>query len=560
MRRLVAMLPVLSLSVVACEPQFPTASQGEIQLAAYSGADIVLKGIEYSAIAPSDMAGEECQWMVDGDAMVTFWSRPDCQAVMGVPMWIEYTARLTPGIWRFGINAINFGALGDDPVWYPEFWVRSSLNLDVIRIPASDVEVHAGYTEVEVSSEGDFTVRYWWVNDKSDFVGDPPRDANLKIVSVFFDKTGGAGSRPLHWTITDLPCPEGTEPVAGQLQSAQPLDPVSGLLLVGTSTVCRGTEEPYWTPDWHIYDVSSGVAEFVDAFDTEGVGFNVGAHSPIGSSVVFGVDATALTIYDNGFRKVTLPEGLWGMDVWAASPASLWIAGSTEAWNPSIPWTTGGPGKIAWTDGAEFVIEHDGGSPVLAIWGFGRSAMFASTMTGILQRNPDGTWFDVELPDACGGVYVMHSLSGRSPWDVWAARSTCLLHFDGSAWSTVSLPTYADGTPIWASSVLSLSARSILVAGQGPVGLEYVALWGSVDLGQTWMQVGDPAFTDLPGGSSRGFFAMGATQGANRIFLPTIAGRKLLIGTPMDFAAIGERRDNRQAVGMGQVRHEVVRD
>ncbi len=126
--------------------------------------------------------------------MVTLWSRPDCEAVQGISMWIEYTAWLTPGVWRIGLNAINTGAgLGDDPTWYPEFHVASSLTPEVIRIPASDTEVNYGYIQYRVSSEGYYTVRYWWLNDKWDF-NEPPRDANIKIMSAFFDKTQGGGA------------------------------------------------------------------------------------------------------------------------------------------------------------------------------------------------------------------------------------------------------------------------------------------------------------------------------------------------------------------------------
>jgi len=182
-----------------CDSQPTTPAKGTLPapplFALYRNAEMTLQGNEYSAISPPDIAGEECQWMVDGDAMVTAWSRPDCEAVHGVTMWIEYTAWLTPGVWRIGLNAINTGAgLGDDPTWYPEFHVASNLTPEVIRIPASDTEINYGYTQYRVSSEGYYTVRYWWLNDKSDLGGEPPLDANIKIVSAFFDKTQGGGA------------------------------------------------------------------------------------------------------------------------------------------------------------------------------------------------------------------------------------------------------------------------------------------------------------------------------------------------------------------------------
>jgi hypothetical protein len=567
MRRLGAFLALPVIAVVACETPVPTASPDDPLLAVYAGADIELKGIDYSTIAPSEMAGEQCQWIVDGDAMVTLWSRPDCEMTMGVTMWIEYTARLTPGLWRIGLNAINTGAgLGDDPTWYPEFHVGSSLGPAVIRIPASDTEVHSGYTEYRVTSEGDFTIRFWWLNDKWDFDSEPPRDANIKIVSVFFAKVPGKGARPVHWSVLDLPCPEGTDPVDGQLQSAQPLDPASGLVVIGTSTVCQGgTEEPFWTPDWYVYDLSSGAAVLVDAFDTEADGYNVGVHSPVSSRVAFGVDGAALTIYDDGFRKVALPDGVWGMDVWAGSSRSVWISGGTVRWETADPWGTGGAGKIVRYDGEEFVVEYAGGTAVLDIWGHGPRALFASTMNGILQRSADGTWSEAELPETCGGTHWGDdALVGRNPRDVWAARYTCLLHFDGGTWSTVPVPEVLSGgvpVPVWVQAVLPMSATALLVAGQGsqvtPAGSEYIGLWGSVDGGQTWRQISDPVFTSLEGPSYRSFFALGATQGMQRLLLPTIRGRRLFVGTPMDFAAITQLQANRRAAGKAS--HETVK-
>jgi hypothetical protein len=181
-----------------CDSQLTTPANDTLPapplFALYPNAEITLQGNEYSAISPPEIAGEECQWIVDGHAMVTAWSRPDCEAVHGVTMWIEYTAWLTPGVWRIGLNAINTGAgLGDDPTWYPEFHVASSLTPEVIRIPASDTEVNYGYTQYRVSSAGYYTVRYWWLNDNWDW-GEPPRDANIKIASAFFDRTQGGGA------------------------------------------------------------------------------------------------------------------------------------------------------------------------------------------------------------------------------------------------------------------------------------------------------------------------------------------------------------------------------
>ena len=191
MRRVVTFVTLLVLTVGSCETQAPTSPQAEVRLAVYPSADFVQKGTEYSAIAPEEIEGGQCQWIIDGDAMVTLWSRPDCEVVQEVTMWIEYTAWLTRGVWRIGVNAINTGDLGDDPKWYPEFWLGNSLTSDVITVPASDTEINHGYTEYNVSSEGPYTIRLWWQNDRCEPNEDGSYcalDANIKITSVFFDK------------------------------------------------------------------------------------------------------------------------------------------------------------------------------------------------------------------------------------------------------------------------------------------------------------------------------------------------------------------------------------
>lgn len=72
----------------------------------------------------------------------------------------------------------------------------------------------------------------------------------------------------------------------------------------------------------------------------------------------------------------------------------------------------------------------------------------------------------------------------------------------------------------------SLSARQILLAGQGGVDLEAgtIALWGSSDGGFTWHQFRDPAFIGLPAASDAVFFDFAATRGGHWLFGPSIGG------------------------------------
>ena len=217
--------------------------------------------------------------------------------------------------------------------------------------------------------------------------------------------------RSLNWTVRDLPCPDGTVPTSGgQAQSVVPLGDASGLLLMGSAPLCQGIAPSTWTPDWYVYDVSSGTPVLVDAFDDETSGFNVGAHSPRGSSVGFGVEGSALVTYDGGFHSVDLSSGVFGVGVWAAPPTSIWVVGSVDQ-NSYGP----GSGRIVHYDGDSRRVEYEGNNRFWQVWGFGTSALFASYQGyvdvdnnidlpgGLLQRQPDGSWTPVELPDGCEG-------------------------------------------------------------------------------------------------------------------------------------------------------------
>lgn len=343
--------------------------------------------------------------------------------------------------------------------------------------------------------------------------------------------------RPVHWTVMDLKCPDGSVRSGGsaQWQSIVPLDERGDVILVGGSDPappagCQGRE------DWFVYDLSSSQPVLLDAINTGVTGFNIGVHSPRGSSVGFGVEGNVLAVYDGGFRTVSLP--ITALAVWAASPTEVWIGGGSVA-----------AGRIVKYDGSgTFVVEHAGGGQVWSIWGYGPTARFARGLTGILERNPDGTWTPMVLPADCDNQTAW-GIVGRSPNDVWTIGSegawpttkSCLLHYDGNQWMTVAAPAGGAGL----SWVWPLAAQQVLVAGQQvslQVGSELIALWGSADAGETWTQFADPQFSDLGAAAARGFFALGITQGGNRIFAPTIVGGRLLLGTPQDVFAIAARR------------------
>ena len=365
-----------------------------------------------------------------------------------------------------------------------------------------------------------------------------------------------AAQRPLNWTVLDLPCPEGTAPRAGagaQAQSVVPLGDASGRLLIGSSGFCSGAEQPSWTPDWYVYDISSGTPVLVDAFDAQSLGYNIGAHSPLGTRVGFGVEGPALVIYDNGFRKVDISSVLeMGNGVWAASPTSVWIVGEVYA-DPLAP----SIGRIIHYDGESFQVEYEGGLPLWQVWGTGTSARLASrpttTIGGIttpgelLERQADGTWMPVQLPGGCDAdAWLQNAINGLRPNDVWVVASCGLLHFDGRQWSQVPFPFPPEGAG-WPHNVVPLGGNSLLVSGYVPnsspipVESELIAAWASGDGGQTWTQVGDAVFQDLPS-ISRNFFAATGTSGGRLVYLPPIYGMKLFVGSVMNPNALSRGR------------------
>lgn len=147
------------------------------QATPYTGSDIEFKGVEYSAIDSIDTDGVKDWTSLSDGSIYTAWAN----------QWVEYEADLTEGVWNIGLNVINHGNLGTG--WYSEFEIFNSLTSDSIVIDASDTDINSGYiTEtVEFADAGTYTIRYTWKNDK--YAPDAGLDANVQIVSAFFDNT-----------------------------------------------------------------------------------------------------------------------------------------------------------------------------------------------------------------------------------------------------------------------------------------------------------------------------------------------------------------------------------
>ena len=151
-----------------------------------SNASIVQKGNEYSNISRLYQKNpKKTGWINLNDGSIySPWARH----------WAEYTAFLTKGIWDIGLNASNHGNLAAGSGWYNTFKVRSRLTdaslitEEILKIKASDTQSHHALSQVNIAADGNYTVRYTWLNDKWGGRRDPlRRDANIQIDSVFFN-------------------------------------------------------------------------------------------------------------------------------------------------------------------------------------------------------------------------------------------------------------------------------------------------------------------------------------------------------------------------------------
>ena len=151
----------------------------------YTGADITLKGTDFASISngvlgTTPVSGGN-EWYAEGDSIWTAWSN----------QWVTYTTHLTAGKWNIGLNVINHGNIGTGD-WYTHFEILNSSTLQTMTMTvlASDTEAFPGFIETDIETDGAYTVRYTWLNDK--YAPDDGLDANIEITSVFFDDKGTA--------------------------------------------------------------------------------------------------------------------------------------------------------------------------------------------------------------------------------------------------------------------------------------------------------------------------------------------------------------------------------
>ncbi|HET6577559.1 MAG TPA: hypothetical protein VFG66_04515 [Gemmatimonadales bacterium] len=168
-------------------------------------------------------------------------------------------------------------------------------------------------------------------------------------------------------------------------------------------------------------------------------------------------DRTLIFHFDgSGWRRMSVAgEVLPALnDVWGSSATDVWAVGRDQVADPSA-------GVILHYDGASWtpVLQHEGLVPN-AVWGSSATNVFTVgfqvdetpsgefTVTGVVWHYDGTAWTPMSLPSAA----VLNEVWGTSPTDVFAVgEDGAVLHYDGSAW-TVTSPTRSALLAVWGSS------------------------------------------------------------------------------------------------------------
>jgi hypothetical protein len=114
-------------------------------------------------------------WLTEGNGIWESWSGK----------WVDYTAYFDAGNWNIKLNIIKHGDSSSYSGWYPQYKLHHILNNDTNMIPASDTEANCGFTNLDISTVGEYTTMHTQLNDKYA----PPLDANFHVKSAFFHHT-----------------------------------------------------------------------------------------------------------------------------------------------------------------------------------------------------------------------------------------------------------------------------------------------------------------------------------------------------------------------------------
>lgn len=165
------------------------------------------------------------------------------------------------------------------------------------------------------------------------------------------------------------------------------------------------------------------------------------------------------------------PFTWWMNDIWAASPSEAWaVSGYFDGYpnsNSSIHHFDG----TKWSE-----APFSGYNRTLAgVWGSSRSSVWVVGSEEVLQNGPrwqgriwhyNGTaWSSVPIPTSG----ILYGIWGSSSSDVWAVGGEgTILHYNGSSWSQVP-----GGTTAWLRDVWGASASNVWIVGDGGTILHY---------------------------------------------------------------------------------------
>jgi hypothetical protein len=209
---------------------------------------------------------------------------------------------------------------------------------------------------------------------------------------------------------------------------------------------------------------------------------------PLEWRVVSELDRVALTVHVAGERDVWIGGGglttgagallLHGdgehfTEIATGRSETIWWVGGTDDL-----WAVGERGLILRRDGDRFVTVNSGTTATLyGVWGSGRDDAWAvggGTNSGVLLHWDGAAWSAVDT-EASGTTYF--KVWGRARDDVFVVGVGVALHFDGTKWSTLSVPTKTSLFTVHGGSA------GVFAVGGGP---------------PTLLRVADPSCTEVP--------------------------------------------------------------
>ncbi|WP_067172392.1 hypothetical protein [Microtetraspora niveoalba] len=212
------------------------------------------------------------------------------------------------------------------------------------------------------------------------------------------------------------------------------------------------------------------------------------------------------------WREVRAPDDAESFNaVAAASPGEVWVFDYTTRawrWNGS-GWTSmGGPGGRHWLGSATAAGPGE-------VWVAGSTT--SEPRRAYAARWSGGRWSETEVP---AGVSGISAISAASPDDVWAVGGAAVLHWDGRAWTALTMgdpgfpslgvpgpPWPGDGTPpLSLGDVDAVSPEEVWAVGTLRIGDREEAVVLRFD-GERWTAPDVPAHPDHPDRPVAGTFS-----------------------------------------------------